>query len=56
MKQPKAGDRIIHDEPEFERITEGIVVHVLSSQFVYKTEEGYFRYCFTKKDTWKKVE
>jgi hypothetical protein len=56
MKLPEVGDRIIHDEPEFERVTEGIIVDILSSQFVYKTEGGYFRYCFTKKDLWKKVE
>ena len=40
MKRPKVGDRIIHDEPEFERTTQGVVMDILSSQFTYQTDNG----------------
>tara|TARA_R100000306_G_C4344529_1_gene126975 strand:- start:687 stop:863 length:177 start_codon:yes stop_codon:yes gene_type:complete len=52
MKRPKVGDRIIHDEPEFERITQGVVMDILSSQFTYQTDNGLIRFCFYK-DIWK---
>ena len=52
MKIPKVGDRIIHDEPEFERTTQGVVMDILSSQFTYQTDNGLVRFCFYR-DTWK---
>ena len=53
-KPPKIGDRIRHEEPEFDRVTEGVVTIILSCQFIYETDKGYTKFCFFK-DLWEKT-
>ena len=53
-KPPKLGDRIRHEEPEFDRVTEGVVILILSCQFVYETDKGHTKFCFFR-DLWEKI-
>ena len=50
VKPPKVGDKIIHYEPYFDRESKGIVIQLLSSQFVYETKDGQIRYCLFKEN------
>lgn len=54
MKKPDLGARIRHDEPAFDRATEGIVVLHLAAQFVYQTDDGYERLCLYK-EVWEEI-
>ena len=47
---PKVGDKIVHNEPYFDRSNEGVVVQLLSAQFVYETEDGNRRHCMFRED------
>ena len=51
-KPPQLGDYIVHNEPYFDRVNEGVVVQLLSAQFIYETKEGNRRHCLFKED-WK---
>ena len=55
MKIPRVGQRIKHEEPEFDRVTEGYVVDLLSVQFTYETDKGLIKFCMYK-DTWSECE
>tara|TARA_R110002051_G_scaffold318571_1_gene401076 strand:- start:2910 stop:3083 length:174 start_codon:yes stop_codon:yes gene_type:complete len=55
MKIPRIGQRIIHEEPDFDRVTEGYVVDLLSIQFTYETYAGKIKSCFYK-DNWKVID
>lgn len=52
LRKPEVGDNIIHTESYFDRITEGRVTQLLSSQFVYVTDTGNTRLCLYRED-WK---
>ena len=53
MKFPKIGDSIIHDEPEFNRVSEGKVTSVLSRQFTYRiSNQKHERVCMFG-ESWK---
>ena len=53
MKFPKIGDRIIHDEPQFNRVNEGEVTSILSRQFTYRVpNEKHERICMFG-ESWK---
>lgn len=54
LKKPAVGDDIVHEEPEWSRVTEGKVVQLLSAFFVYVTQDGTERSCLYK-DTWRKT-
>lgn len=54
-KPPNLGDRIKHSEPEFDRVTEGVVTLILSCQFLYETDEGHTKFCFFR-DLWEKTK
>ena len=48
MKKPNKGDRIIHNECQ----RSGVVDLILSTQFVYITDDGHRHYCMFK-EAWK---
>lgn len=52
MKKPQLGDYIVHNEPAFDRVNEGVVIQLLGMQFVYQTPEGHDRFCLFK-ENWK---
>ena len=52
MKKPSIGQTIIHEEPAFSRKHEGKVVLLLSSQFVYRTDDNELRFCMYN-EIWK---
>jgi len=54
-KPPTLGDRIRHEEPEFDRVTEGVVVLILSCQFMFETDEGHTKFCLFK-ESWEKIK
>lgn len=52
-KHPKLGDRIEHTctlNGKFE----GVVIELLGTQFVYKTDNGQERFCLLR-EIWKKI-
>ena len=54
VKAPNIGDKITH----FCRLNgefKGKVIELLSTQFVYKTEDGQERYCLFR-ESWKKID
>jgi len=52
MKRPKVGDRIKHEQIELDKVSTGVVTCLLSAQFMYKTDEGFTKYCLFK-EIWK---
>lgn len=52
-KPPVLGDRIEHT-CRLNGTFQGVVIEMLSTQFVYKTDNGIERFCLFKED-WKKV-
>ncbi len=54
-KFPKVGQRIIHEEPHLDKITEGVVINLLSAQFTYKSDDDRINYCFYT-GLWKDAE
>ena len=54
-KDIKIGQRIRHTEPEYDGVTEGVVVVLLSVQFLYTTDQGRTRFCFYR-DLWEKTK
>ena len=54
-KAPEVGDRIIHNEPGFNRTNEGVVEQLLSMQFTYRTDKDQSRFCLYKED-WKLIK
>ena len=52
-KPPVLGDRIEHT-CRLNGTFQGVVIEMLSTHFVYKTDNGIERFCLFKED-WKKV-
>ncbi len=52
-KPPVLGDRIEHT-CRLNGTFQGVVIEMLSTQFVYRTDNGIERFCLFKED-WKKV-
>ena len=52
MQKPKIGDKIIHTEYVYDRITKGEVIQILALQFLYQAKDGHIRHCMFKED-WK---
>lgn len=53
-KPPQIGDRIEHT-CRLNGKFEGVVIEMLSTQFVYKTDNGHDRFCLFRED-WKHIE
>jgi hypothetical protein len=53
-RAPKIGDKVEHTCTLNGRF-EGVVIEVLSTQFIYKTAEGHERFCLFK-EIWKKLD
>jgi len=52
-RAPEIGDKVEHTCTLNGRF-EGVVVQVLSTQFIYETAEGHQRYCLFR-EMWKKL-
>jgi len=50
MKKPKVGDKIKHEQIELDRVNEGTVICILSTQFMYETDDEHLHYCLFKED------
>ena len=52
MKKPNVGDRIEHTNAYDGNVSKGTVEYLLSTQFVYKTDDGRNHYCLFR-EAWK---
>jgi len=53
-KAPKIGDKVEHT-CTLNGTFQGVVIEVLSTQFIYKTADGHDRFCLFK-EIWKKLD
>jgi len=55
MKKPNFGDRIEHTNAYDGNVSKGTVEYLLSTQFVYKTDDGRNHYCLFR-EAWKPLK
>ena len=53
-KPPQIGERIEHT-CRLNGTFQGVVIEMLSAQFVYKTDDGHDRFCLFRED-WRKID